>query len=80
MLDFLSSAGESGGILVVPEGGKGMDDIITSITTAVRGIYGLAVEGFNFIANNPLCMVMVGLSFAGAGLGLVGRAFKTSRR
>ena len=80
MLDFLSSAGESGGILVVPEGGSGMDGIITSITTAVRGIYGIAAEGFNFIADNPLCMVMVGLYFAGAGLGLVGRAVKTSRR
>ncbi len=57
-----------------------MDGIITSLTTAVKGIYGVAGEGFNFIANNPLCMVMVGLSFAGAGLGLVGRAFKTSRR
>lgn len=80
MLGSLLSAAESGGILVVPEGGKGMDEIISSITTAVKGIYGLAGEGFNFIATNPLCMVMVGLSFAGAGLGLVGRAFKTSRR
>ena len=80
MLDFLSSAGESGGILVVPEGGSGMDGIITSITTAVRGIYGRAAEGFSVIANNPWCMVMVGLSCAGAGLGRVGRAFKTSRR
>lgn len=57
-----------------------LDGIITSLTTAVQGIYGVAAEGFNFIAGNPLCMVMVGLSFAGAGLGLVGRAFKTSRR
>ncbi len=57
-----------------------MDGIITNLTTAVKGVYGIAGEGFNFIANNPLCLVMVGLSFAGAGLGLVGRAFKTSRR
>lgn len=64
----------------LPGGGSTMDGIISSITTAVKGIYGLAGEGFNFIATNPLCMVMVGLSFAGAGLGLVGRAFKTSRR
>lgn len=57
-----------------------MGTIINNLTEGVRGVYGLAAEGFNFIANNPLCMVMVGLSFAGAGLGLVGRAFKTSRR
>lgn len=76
LLTFATSAGET----ALPGGGKGMDEIISSITTAVKGIYGLAGEGFNFIATNPLCMVMVGLSFAGAGLGLVGRAFKTSRR
>lgn len=57
-----------------------MDVIIGKITTAVGGIYGMASEGFNFIANNDMCLLMVGLSFAGAGLGLVGRAFKTSRR
>lgn len=57
-----------------------MSDIISNLTTAVTGIYNIAGQGFNFIAGNALCMVMVGLSFAGAGLGLVGRAFKTSRR
>lgn len=54
--------------------------VITNLTEGVKGVYGLAAEGFKFIADNPLCMVMVALSFAGAGLGLVGRAFKTSRR
>lgn len=58
----------------------GMSDVISDLTTAVTGIYNIAGAGFNFIAGNALCMVMVGLSFAGAGLGLVGRAFKTSRR
>lgn len=57
-----------------------MDELITNITTAVKGIYGIAGAGFDFIVVNPLCLLMVGLSFAGAGLGLVGRAFKTSRR
>lgn len=58
----------------------GVSDVISDLTTAVTGIYNIAGAGFNFIAGNGLCMVMVGLSFAGAGLGLVGRAFKTSRR
>lgn len=60
--------------------GSAVGGIITNLTEGVKGVYGLAGEGFNFIANNPLCMIMVSLSFAGAGLGLVGRAFKTSRR
>ncbi len=62
------------------EGGGSMENILSNLTTAVKGIYGIAGAGFDFIANNALCLVMVGLSFAGAGLGLVGRAFKTSRR
>lgn len=53
---------------------------LTELTTAVGGIFSLAGEGFNFITNNGLCMIMVGLSFAGAALGLVGRAFRVSRR
>ena len=57
-----------------------IDSIITTLTTGVKGIYSVASSGFEFIAGNPLCMLMVALSFAGAGLGLVGRAFKTSRR
>lgn len=73
---MLASSGET----ALPGGGSNMAGIIGDLTTAVTGIYTMAGEGFNFIASNPLCMLMVGLSFAGAGLGLVGRAFKTSRR
>lgn len=57
-----------------------MEELLTKLGSAVEGIYGFASKGFTFIANNDLCVIMVGLSFAGAGLGLVGRAFKTSRR
>lgn len=57
-----------------------MEEIIGKLTTAVGGIYDISSKGFNFIAGNDICLLMVGLSFAGAGLGLVGRAFKTSRR
>lgn len=74
-------AAASGGDIVPSEGSATtMDGLITNLTTAVKGIYGIAGAGFDFIANNVLCLLMVGLSFAGAGLGLVGRAFKTSRR
>lgn len=66
------------GSVVEPE--SGLTNLIGSIKDGVKGIYGLAAEGFNFIVNNPLCLLMVCLSFAGAGLGLVGRAFKTARR
>lgn len=73
---MLASSGET----ALPGGGTTMAGIIGDLTTAVEGIYNIAGAGFDFIAGNPLCLLMVGLSFAGAGLGLVGRAFKTSRR
>lgn len=57
-----------------------VESIIATLTTGVKGIYSIAGEGFNFIVDNPLCILMVALSFAGAGLGFVGRAFKTARR
>lgn len=66
------------GSVVEPEGG--LTNLINGIKDGVKGIYGIASEGFNFIANNPLCVLMVSLAFAGAGLGLVARAFKTARR
>ena len=73
---MLASSGET----ALPGGGTTMAGIIGDLTTAVEGIYNIAGAGFGFIAGNPLFLLMVGLSFAGAGLGLVGRAFKTSRR
>lgn len=57
-----------------------VSDLVSSITPAVKGVYDIAALGFAFIAGNALCLLMVGISLAGAGLGLVGRAFKTSRR
>lgn len=57
-----------------------MGDIVTRLSSGVVGVYGMASKGFNFISGNDMCLVMVGLSFAGAGIGLVGRAFKTSRK
>lgn len=54
-------------------------EIITEVKTGVSGVLSIAAEGFNFIVGNPLCMFMLSLSFAGAALGFVKRAFKTSR-
>lgn len=51
-----------------------------NISSGVQGVFKIAGHGFNFIVENPLCMLMVCLSFAGAGLGFVGRAFKTARK
>lgn len=76
---FVALSAGLGGDIAQPSSNS-MDTLITNITTAVKGIYGIAGAGFDFIAGNALCLLMVGLSFAGAGLGLVGRAFKTSRR
>lgn len=54
-------------------------EIITEVKTGVSGVLEIAGEGFEFIVHNPLCLFMLSLSFAGAALGFVKRAFKTSR-
>lgn len=56
-----------------------LTEIVTEVKTGVSGVLDIAGEGFEFIVNNPLCMFMLSLSFAGAALGFVKRAFKTSR-
>lgn len=50
------------------------------IASNVGNIFQIATSGFNFIVENPLCMFMVAISFAGVALGLVKRAFKTARK
>lgn len=62
------------------EGATQLSTLIADLTTAVSGIFGMAGDGFDFVVGNPLGILMVGLSFAGASIGLVGRAFKTARR
>lgn len=54
-------------------------EIITEVKMGVSGVLEIAGEGFEFIVHNPLCLFMLSLSFAGAALGFVKRAFKTSR-
>ena len=57
-----------------------MDTIITTLTTGVQGVFSIAGEGFSFITDNPLCMFLVSISFAGVALGFVKRAFRTARK
>lgn len=57
-----------------------MDTIITTLTTGVQGVFSIAGQGFSFITDNPLCMFMVSISFAGVALGFVKRAFRTARK
>ena len=57
-----------------------MEEIITTLTTGVKGVFAIAGEGFSFITTSDLCMFMVAISFAGVALGFVKRAFKTARK
>lgn len=57
-----------------------LEEVLDDLSVGVGGIYDIAGQGFNFVIGNPLGIVMCSLSFAGAGIGLVGRAFKTARK
>lgn len=57
-----------------------MSGIIGDVSTGVGGVFSMSKSGFDFITGNDICMFMVAISFAGVGLGLIGRAFKTSRK
>lgn len=57
-----------------------MEAIITTLTQGVTGVFSIAGQAFDFITGNDLCMFMVAISFAGASLGFVKRAFRTARK
>lgn len=61
-------------------GGTDMSGIIGNVSTGVKGVFGIAKGGFDFILKNALCMFMVSISFAGVALGFVARSFRTSRK
>lgn len=61
-------------------GGADLGEIITDVSTGVGGVFSMSKSGFDFLTGNDLCMFMIAISFAGVGLGLIGRAFKTSRK
>lgn len=55
-------------------------EIVDTVSTGVGGVFEMASAGFGFLTDNALCMFMIAVSFAGVGIGFIGRAFKTSRR
>ena len=60
------------------------DDSVKGLTVKVGSVvdwaFGLLSAGFNFISCNDLCIMMLGISFAGAGLGLSNRALCVARK
>lgn len=74
---FGTSESSSGG---VTNNSGVMSGVISTVINAVKGVYSFASYGFNFMTNNALCLLMVGISLAGAGLGLVRRGFAVSRK
>lgn len=71
------SGGGSGGSSA---GATDMSGIIRTVSSGVKGTFGIAKGGFDFILKNALCMFMVSISFAGVAIGFVARAMKTSRK
>lgn len=71
------SGGGSGGSSA---GATDMSGIIGTVSSGVKGTFGIAKGGFDFILKNALCMFMVSISFAGVAIGFVARAMKTSRK
>lgn len=72
-VEYVNKSGDS-------SGSKDLGGIIGNISTGVGGVFSMSKSGFDFITGNDICMFMVAISFAGVGLGLIGRAFKTSRK
>lgn len=60
--------------------GKDMSGIISDVGTGVKGVFDMSQAGFNFITGNLICMLMVSVTLAGVGIGLIARAFKTARK
>ncbi|MBP0983696.1 MAG: hypothetical protein J6A19_08220 [Oscillospiraceae bacterium] len=73
-----SSGGSTGG----SDSGSGKDisGIISDVGTGVKGVFDMSQSGFNFITGNLICMLMVSVTLAGVGIGLIARAFKTARK
>ena len=58
-----------------------LGDTMSNIGTVVTGLLENVVSPImSFMLSTPLCVVGLGLSFSGAGVGFVKRALKTSRK
>lgn len=60
--------------------GTDISDIVSDVGTGVKGVFDMSQAGFNFITGNLICMLMVSVTLAGVGIGLIARAFKTARK
>ncbi len=54
--------------------------VVTQVTEAAGGIFGLASEAFKFMLSNPLCFLMIGAGFCFTAMGLARKALRISKR
>lgn len=59
---------------------EGLDGVVDTMTSSVKGVFSIAGAGFDFLTSNDLCMFMISISFAGVALSFVRRSFKTARK
>lgn len=57
-----------------------MEDIVTTVSVGVKGVFDMAAEAFLFLTANDLCMFMIAVTFGGVAVAFVGRSFKTARK
>jgi len=55
-----------------------MEEIITTVSAGVKGVYTMSAEAFVFLTSNDLCMFMISVTFAGVSIAFVRRSFKTA--
>lgn len=71
--------GYSSGFSITIENGT-MEDIVTTVSVGVKGVFDMAAEAFLFLTSNDICMFMIAVTFGGIALAFVGRSFKTARK
>lgn len=51
-----------------------------TITTGVEQAFNIASKAFDFLMNNPLCSLMVGVGFAYTALSLIRKGIRVAKR
>lgn len=54
--------------------------VVTHFKGYVNNAFELLSAGFQFISNNDICLMMIGIAFASAGLAIIGKSFSISFR
>ncbi len=57
-----------------------MEDIVSTVSVGVKGVFDMAAEAFLFLTSNDICMFMIAVTFGGIAIAFVGRSFKTARK